>query len=187
MKVDRMRARGWIPLLVAGVLAVAGVSRANEAVLGLAGKQAPQFDASDPDGNPVSLSSLLDGGKGAVLINFWGLRCQACVQEIPHLNGLHRKYGSSGLKILGVNVDGLPGAKARALVSEMGIRMEYPWIPDPDFKVVDLYKMNGAPFNVLVDASGKVVYEHEGFEAGDEARIEAEVRKALSAVSASRR
>jgi len=150
----------------------------NEAVVTLAGKDAPLFQTEGPDGKPVVLESLL-GGKGPVLLNFWGLRCGSCIQEIPHLNDFHRRYEGSGLTILGVNVDGLPGPKIREQVERMGIEMLYPWIPDPDFKLIELYHMSGAPLNVLINSSGKVVYYHEGFEEGDEAALEKEIKGAM--------
>lgn len=150
----------------------------NEAVLSLAGKTAPLFRAVGSDGNPVVLERLLDK-KGPVLLNFWGLRCGSCIQEIPHLNDLFRRYEGAGLTILGVNVDGLPGAKIREQVERMGIEMLYPWIADPDFKLIELYHMSGAPLNVIIGSSGEVRYYHEGFEEGDEAALEREIKRAM--------
>jgi peroxiredoxin len=177
-----MRARACVFSAVLGLLLLSGVVRssgANEAVLPLVGKDAPHFETVDGDGQPVTMTRLL-ADKGPVLINFWGLRCGACLQEIPHLNQLQVKHRKSGLRILGVNVDGLPGPKVKAQMDGMRLKLEYPWVPDPDFKVIDLFQMNGAPLNVIVSPSGKVVYHHEGFEEGDEAALEAEILKAMA-------
>lgn len=169
--------------LVALFLLLAVPLRAEEEVSKLVGKDAPAFEAKDPDGNPVTLA-LLRQEKGAVLLNFWGLRCGACIQEIPHLNVLSGRYGKSGLKILGVNVDGLPGPKVRKEMEASSIKIDYTWIPDPEFKLIDLFQMGGAPLNVVIDSAGRISWYHEGFNEGDEATIESEIRKAMPGMTA---
>ena len=169
--------------LIALFLLLAVPLHAEEEGSKLVGKEAPAFEAKDPDGNPVTLA-LLRQDKGPVLINFWGLRCGACIQEIPHLNLLYGKYGKGGLRILGVNVDGLPGPKVKKEMEASSIKIDYPWIPDPEFKVIDLFRMGGAPLNVVIDPAGKVTWHHEGFEEGDEAKIEAEIRKVMPGATA---
>jgi len=168
---------------IALLLLMAVPLRAEEEVNKMVGTDAPAFEAKDPAGNPVSLA-LLRRDKGPILINFWGLRCGACIQEIPHLNLLYGKYGKNGLKILGVNVDGLPGPKVGKEMEASSIRIDFPWIPDPEFKVIDLFKMGGAPLNVIIDSAGKITWYHEGFEEGDQAKIEAEIRKVMPGATA---
>ncbi len=61
----------------------------------------------------------------------------------------------------------------------MRLAIGYTVIPDPDFKVVDLYKMTAAPLTVVVDRGGKVRYRHENFVPGDEKGLEEAIRAAL--------
>lgn len=173
--------RSWIAyLLVGAVLSSVGIGQAfgNEAPPVLLGKKAPVFEGKDLDGNPVTLASLRKENE-VLLVNFWGLRCGACVEEIPHLNAIYAKFRDSGLKILGVNVDGLPGPKVKVQMEASAIKIDYPWIPDREFKVIDAFQMAGAPLNVIIDSSGKVVYYREGFEQGEQAQLEAEIAKVL--------
>ncbi len=180
-----LRTVGWPKSAVLAVLflLLAVPPCAAEEAGTLVGKDAPSFEAKDPEGNAVTLA-MLRQEKGAVLLNFWGLRCGACIQELPHLNVLHGKYGKGGLRILGVNVDGLPGPKVRKEMEANSIKIDFPWIPDPEFKVIDTYRMAGAPLNVLIDPGGKITWYHEGFNEGDEAMIEAEIRKVIPASTA---
>lgn len=152
---------------------------ANEAAPDFVGKAAPLFRTADPDGNPVALEGLLRENR-TVLLNFWGLRCASCIEEIPHLNEFHRKYEGAGLKILGVNVDGVAGPKVKEQMEKMGLKMLYPWIPDPEFKVIESFRMSAAPLNVIINSSGMVTFYHEGFFEGDEAMLEAEITKAMT-------
>ncbi len=52
---------------------------------------APAFNLRSMDGRKVSLESLK--GK-VVVINFWGIWCGWCVQEMPDLQKLHEKYSN---------------------------------------------------------------------------------------------
>jgi hypothetical protein len=36
------------------------------------------------------------------------------------------------------------------------------------------------PFSILVDANGKILWEHTGYLPGDEAQMEIEIKKALT-------
>jgi cytochrome oxidase Cu insertion factor (SCO1/SenC/PrrC family) len=45
------------------------------------GDKAADFTTVDLDGTQVTLSSYQ--GQKVVLLNFWGLRCGACIEEIP--------------------------------------------------------------------------------------------------------
>jgi len=47
------------------------------------GTSAPQFTGADLAGNPVNLSAIVAKSK-AVLVNFWGLRCGACLEACPY-------------------------------------------------------------------------------------------------------
>ena len=63
-----------------------------------------------------------------ILVNYWAEWCAPCRKEIPDLNRLHNERTSTGVVILGVNYDGLRGAKLKTLVEEMNI--EFPVLVD---------------------------------------------------------
>ena len=64
--------------------------------------QAPDFELSDLNGNPVHLSDFR--GK-AVVLNFWATWCAPCRREIPWFIEYQREYGPRGLQIIGVSMD----------------------------------------------------------------------------------
>lgn len=143
------------------------------------GKASPEFTAKDLEGNDVVLSSFK--GDKVVLVNFWGLRCGACIEEMPHLNDLHDKYGEKGLVVLGINADGIG---ADFLTSPRGMvnlphELKYTVIQDPDMKLIDLYKMEAAPLNIIIDREGVVQFYHMGYEPGDETKLEDKVKEVL--------
>ncbi len=67
----------------------------------LGGKEAPELDATDITGKPVSLAAFK--GK-VVLLDFWTTWCPPCRADAPSLDKLYRKYGNRDLVIIGVSV-----------------------------------------------------------------------------------
>ncbi len=61
----------------------------DKARMEMIGKPAPPFSVKTLSGDNYSDQSLL--GK-TVVINFWFIKCKPCVDEIPKLNKLVKKY-----------------------------------------------------------------------------------------------
>jgi thiol-disulfide isomerase/thioredoxin len=95
--------RGWPSV------AQAGAGRASAESIWARRNQgrdkAPDFVAKDLAGKEYKLSSF--AGKQVVLLNFWGLRCGACLEEMPYLEEIQKKLGPKGLVTLGVDTDGV--------------------------------------------------------------------------------
>src|SRR5579862_4374640 len=68
----------------------------------LAGKQAPDIQATDTHGEPVSLAQLK--GK-TVLLDFWTTWCPPCQSDASSIEKLNQKYGEKSLAVIGVSVD----------------------------------------------------------------------------------
>ena len=147
----------------------------------LTGKPCPTFEILDLAGNRVTSEGLAKAGK-VVLVNFWGLRCGACLDELPHLNGLFERH-KDRVEFLGVNVDAVAADVLAAQIRKKDIRILYRVIPDPEFRMADAVKMKGAPVTVVMDPGGVVRYQHENFAPGDEKRLGDVVRAILEGKS----
>jgi thiol-disulfide isomerase/thioredoxin len=63
--------------------------------------------------------------KGSVyVIDFWATWCGPCLESIPHLTELQKKYGGE-LEIVGLNVWENAPEKVPAFVEKMGANMGY--------------------------------------------------------------
>ncbi|MDP3822053.1 MAG: TlpA disulfide reductase family protein [Burkholderiales bacterium] len=111
-----------------------------------------------------------------VLVNFWATWCAPCRQEMPHLNKLHDKYGSSGFVLLGVNVDD-DTKNAVDLATKLGLK--FPVSFDNDKKVSRLYDLSAMPSTVLIDREGRVRYVHRGYRDGFENTYDQQIRGLL--------
>jgi peroxiredoxin len=141
------------------------------------GDIAPDFALKDLAGKEAHLSSYK--GAKVVLLNFWGMRCGACLEEMPYLEDLHKRYADKGLAVIGVDTDGVDAQTIKETMAEVKISVSYPLFVDPEFKATDLYTNFLVPLTLVIDKKGVVTFIHTGFEKGTEKQYEAAVKKAL--------
>lgn len=144
------------------------------------GEAPPLFTVDDINGKRTSLEEILRD-HNVVLLNFWGLRCSTCLEEIGYLNPLFDKYKGQGAVFIGVNVDGISTDLLKQNMPSLSNPPKFTVLADPDMKIPDLYNMLGAPLSFLIGRDGKIAYRHDDFKAGDEKELEAELKKALDA------
>ena len=173
-----MRKVKTLVFLLAVLLSVSARADAPEKEGNFVGKASPDFEAVDLSGAKITSSEVFKSGR-AVVLNFWGLRCGACIMEMPHINSLCETYRDR-VNVYGINVDAIGGGILAAQIKKMKLDIRYTVVPDPDFKLVDLFRMAAAPLTIIIDAGGIVRYRHEGYEPGDEVRIEEALKSALA-------
>lgn len=92
--------RVLLGLLLLAFLGVIGYSLQDRSAK--EGAEAPSFSLTTADGKTITPTSF--GGK-VLILNFWATWCAPCVQEIPSLNVFQREFASSGVVVVGVNID----------------------------------------------------------------------------------
>ena len=109
---------------------------------------------NDINGKPVSISDF----KGKyVLIDFWASWCGPCRKENPNVVAAYNKYKDKNFTILGVSLDKDKDSWIQAIKND-----NLAWTQMSDLKqwesaAVSTYKIQGIPFNVLIDPTGKVI------------------------------
>lgn len=141
------------------------------------GEKAPDFTTQDLEGKEITLSSY--NGSKVVLLNFWGVRCGACLEEMPHLDNIAKKYSGQDVVVLGVDTDGLDASTLGETMKEMGTSVDYPILVDQDFTITDTYTNFLVPLTLVIDKERVIRYIHTGYEKGREKEYEEAVRKAL--------
>lgn len=167
--------------VVAALLFVLGASRpglCTERKKTLVDTAAPAFKCPSTDNGVFSLEEALKSND-AVLMAFWGLRCGACIEEIPSLNALAAEYRGKGLKVVGVNIDGIDANFLKEMIRKMDLRFQYEVIADADLSVMDSFQVDAAPATILIDKSQKIVHIHSGYQPGDEKEIASAVARLI--------
>ncbi len=137
------------------------------------GAVAPEIDLADLGGHRITIASLRGQ---VVLIDFWASWCSCCAQQIPFLERLRVQH-PAGLFVLGI-AEEASDASVRSFVESSGARFAV--ARDAGHVVADRYAPRAMPTTFIVDRTGVVRFEHEGFRAEDGARIQREVELLLA-------
>lgn len=113
------------------------------------------------------------GVKGSVvLLDFWEVWCGPCIESMPKIEELYRKYKEKGLLVYGIVNDSANVASSKTLVKSKGFKL--PMLMGSE-QVRKSLKITGVPLYILIDKSGKVAFISEGYSE----EIEIAVIKAL--------
>jgi peroxiredoxin len=118
------------------------------------GQPAPEIALADPKGKIITLSSF----KGKyVLVDFWASWCGPCRGENPNVVQAYEKFKKKNFTVLGVSLDESKEDWEDAIKAD-----NLNWQHISDLKkwestVVSTYKIEGIPYNVLVDPNGIVI------------------------------
>lgn len=121
-------------------------------------EQAPDFSLKNEKGKEISLSDYK--GK-TVLIDFWGSWCQPCLEALPDIKELNKKYSGKNVVVLGVSClekkDGEPGKAFK----KAGCKYELILNGDETAKK---YKVFAYPTIYIISPDGKVAFRQAGAE-----------------------
>jgi thiol-disulfide isomerase/thioredoxin len=157
----------------------------------LVGKPAPEFNipsalwtVQSSSRQPVTVASL----KGHIaIVEFWRATCPHCKDAAPFMEGLYKKYGKQGLKVVGIqspsdNPDPHfaenDWGQVRATASQWGIT--YPVGFDPH-SVLFKTQYHGTlyPTVLVLDKNGVVQYAETGYDDAKAKKLEQVVQQML--------
>jgi peroxiredoxin len=119
------------------------------------GDQAPDdFELILQDGTKTSLQALR--GK-TVVLQFTASWCSVCRKEMPHLEQMWQTYKDKNVVLIGVDRDE-PLETVKKFHKDM--KITYPLALDPGADIFGRFahKKSGVTRNVVIDATGKIVY-----------------------------
>ncbi len=115
--------------------------------------------------------SLFELKGKVILLDFWFKNCGPCIESVPHLNAINKKYKNKNFEILGINtwdtkkdIDGFcnkHGVTYKVLMNGKHL--------------AENYGVNLFPTVILIDKVGKVLYSG-GF---DQSKLEKLIEKSL--------
>jgi thiol-disulfide isomerase/thioredoxin len=154
------------------------------------GKNAPRTALPMPPTNARAMSgfTLLDNRRTkladyagqVVVLDFYATWCPPCREETPHLVQLQRRYGSQGLRVIGLNVGGPEDRdKVPGFIEEYGIQYTLGF---PDAGMTDLYLSDDdrIPQAFVFDRKGQLVKRFISYDDSVPAEMESVIKKALA-------
>lgn len=151
---------------------------------------------------PAPFESLAKGGKGGwlnvdkqltpdvfkgrlVLLDFWTYGCINCMQTVPELKALEKKFGDKVL-VIGVHSAKFENEKdtAKIVLAARRFNLTHPVINDSDFAIWNEYKVKAWPTLVLLGTDGQEISRYSG--EGHGADLDRDISNAITTVSKNR-
>jgi cytochrome c biogenesis protein CcmG/thiol:disulfide interchange protein DsbE len=134
------------------------------------------FKLKTLEGTEQTLAGVLAGGK-ATLVVFFFPTCPFCNAAFPAVQKVYDTLKPEGLSMVWINV--VPDEDK--LIASWREKHGYtvPVLLGND-RVVRDYNLRTTPTHFLVDARGEIISRQNGFSAGDEQKLERDIRKALA-------
>jgi peroxiredoxin len=141
---------------------------------------APDFAFTSLSGEEVSLDSLQ--GK-VVLLDFWGAWCGPCVESVPELRELHKKYASEpSFVLIGISSD--RDDKVWREFTEKN-KMAWAQYRDKDGKILRAFRVSAFPTYVIIDHEGIIRHRSVGMTWSRAASLDSEIKKQIKMIAKS--
>ena len=132
------------------------------------------FKLENIDGKQVKLSDFQK--EGLVILDFWATWCVPCKNGLPKLNELHEKYDN--VNVLAINVD-KPRKKSNAISHIKSNHFKFHTLFDQKKVVQKQFSVTNIPRTLIIDQDGTIIYDHTGYQRGDEKHYEEVIVKWL--------
>lgn len=132
----------------------------------------------------------LDGGKGAngkafslkalrgkwVVVTFGGSWCKPCKKELPAWDKLAARWKGK-VTFVAVNLDNDVGAGKKFMDKLKVKNLVRVYAPEDSAAAGDIYAPPSQPSSYVINPKGVVVELHEGYESGDDGKMDAMLKK----------
>jgi len=139
-----------------------------------AAEKAPDFQLPQMDGNSLKLSDL----RGSVVyVDFWATWCPPCRESFPWMESMHQRYQELGLEVVAISLD-----QKRDLIENFlkAHKASFTILHDSDGGSAEAFQVKGMPSSYLVDRKGNIRMRHAGFNDGDKADLESQIKQLLA-------
>lgn len=140
-----------------------------------------KFNGSNNEDTTVQVFKDLQGK--VVILDFWATYCPPCLEEIPHLKELQKRYGKEKLEIVGLHVGGEEDRpKVPAFVEKL--KIDYTLATPEDQLTRFIFgKETAIPQTAIFDRKGRLVKKIVGFSEEIKKELDAAVEQTINAGS----
>ena len=95
----------------------------------------------------ATLGKLITADDNRLVLSFMAAWCGPCIDELPALNKLHKRYKDRSFQIIGISID-LEGPGAiEPIVKKLKIEFPVYWYGE---KAIDKFKLNAIPMLLFI-------------------------------------
>ncbi len=153
------------------------------------GSKAPAFTTKTIDGKRLTLAELRGH---VVLVDFWATWCVPCRMSTPTLERLQRRFGSHGLKIVGLSLDDADSRdQIEPFLQTYHVTYTLAYAPQQNVKTSMRYRINRDPNTgevfdrpvppaiFVIDGRGRVRWSQIGYSLDEEQLLSRLITKLL--------
>jgi len=135
-------------------------------------EKAPTFYLRTLDNNDFFLSEELERGN-PIILSFFATWCAPCKKEMPIIDSLALEYDD--IDFYFVNVNGIANQppetsiKIKELIKSLKINVTV--LLDLNTKIFEKYNGKVLPRTIVINSSGNIVYQRDGYKKGDEIEL----------------
>ncbi len=141
-------------------------------------KTVPSVNVKTLDGKTVNLKDYIANSGKTIIIDFWATWCSPCKKELDTVADFYDDWKKNyNVELLAITIDNqraLP--KVPGIVESKG--WEYTIFAGNEEEMRNAFNFQTIPQTLVIDKSGKIVFEHNGYVPGDEEELEKAVVKA---------
>lgn len=139
----------------------------------------PDVQLKTLEGQTVSIRDYVQADKPTI-ISFWATWCSPCKRELDAIHEIYSEWQQKfDVQLIAVTIDDVRSlAKVKPMVEQKG--WKYTILSDAAQNLKLALNVPSVPQTFLLDSSGKIVWTHSGYAAGDEVELEEQ----LSSLSA---
>ncbi|MGB9561672.1 MAG: redoxin domain-containing protein [bacterium] len=126
----------------------------------LVGKSAPNFSLTSLDGRKISLSDYR--GK-TLLIHFFSLTCEACIEELEWIKSVSEKPKCA---VIGVSIDTGKEEELKKLIKQRSLKYPVIVVSQNDSTFLNSFYVNVTPQTIVIDKNGIIRESMVGFSEG---------------------
>lgn len=132
--------------------------------------QLPERHLKTTDGKEINTADISKSGK-PVIISFFATWCKPCLRELKAIHEVYPDWqDETGVEIIVVSIDDAQNsAKVKTMVDGLGWDYTVLLDPNSDFKAA--MGVNLIPCVFIIDSTGKVAYQKNGYTEGSEQEL----------------
>jgi cytochrome c biogenesis protein CcmG/thiol:disulfide interchange protein DsbE len=136
----------------------------------------PSIVLKDLDGNSIDTGKLTNDGK-PIMICFWATWCSPCKKELNTYAEYYEEWKEeTGVKIYAVTIDDQRTVNSvKPYVNS--VSWDYDILLDVNKNFSQAMGVNMPPHTFILDGKGEVIWQHVGYNAGDEEEVHEQLLK----------